>query len=68
MLKHGDFLDKSWSPSSKVGFDILKDPSISQFPHLPTDQFTKMTTCVRQGNDLFAAKRDSEVAPGLQGI
>jgi hypothetical protein len=35
MLKHGDFIDETRSPSPKGWSDIFKDPSIPLLPNAP---------------------------------
>jgi hypothetical protein len=35
MLKHGDFIDETRSPSPKCWSDIFKDPSIPLLPNAP---------------------------------
>jgi hypothetical protein len=35
MLKHGDFIDETISPSPKGWSDIFKDPSIPLLPNAP---------------------------------
>jgi hypothetical protein len=36
MLKHGDFMNKTRSPSPESYLDELEDPPISLFPDTPT--------------------------------
>jgi hypothetical protein len=56
MHKHGDFMNKTRSPSSKSWYDKFEDPTISLFPDTPAcndDNFReigaqKRSFCIRQ--------------------